>query len=395
LMLEKQGIGTLPRTVAKEEIYSVVDRLGCVQIDSINVVERAHHVTLWTRLGCFDKELLHSLMYLDRRLFEYWAHAASVIPMKDYKWFTFLMKYCESIMETHADRYLKGDSAMLDAVLERIRKEGALASKDFKYKRERESTGWWDWKPAKIALETLFNAGILLVSDRRNFQRVYDLAERVIPDWVEQKPPNEEECLRFFATKTVSCLGLMTPAELRGPQGYYKSPMRRMKMNLSQIQELLKKLVEEGIVSWVEVEGVKTPYYGLMEDVDRAKVLEEGGKFDFIGVRFFNLFDNLLWDRNRVKTLFDFSAELETYAPREARRYGYYTLPILYGDQFIGRLDPKMDRRKDLLIIKAILHEPWFKPDEEFEDRFSETLESFAKFNEADGIEIEDKPRTA
>ena len=184
---------------------------------------------------------------------------------------------------------------------------------------------------------------------------------------------------------------MMTPAELRG---YYDSPVRRMDMNLSQIQELLNKLVEEGIASRVEVEGVKAPYYGLMEDVDRAKVLEEGGKIDFVGVRFFNPFDNLLWDRNRVKTLFHFSTKLETYAPKEARRYGYYTLPILYGDQFIGRLDPKMERRKNLLIVKAIWHEPWFKADEEFEDRFSETLDSFAKFNEADDVEIKEKTRT-
>jgi len=390
-MLEKQAIGTLPRAVSKEEIYGVVDRLGCVQIDSINVVERAHHVTIWTRLGCFDKELLHSLMYNDRRLFEYWAHVASVIPMKDYKWFTFLMKYCESTMETHVEKYLKGDSAMLDTVLERIRKEGALASKDFEYKRERRSSGWWDWKPAKVALETLFNAGILLVSDRRNFQRVYDLAQRVIPDGVDQELPSKEECLRFLATKTMSCLGLMAPAELRG---YYNSPMRRMKMDLSQIQEFLEKLVQEGIASRVEVKGVRTHYYGLMEDVDRAKALEEGGKFDFDGVRFFNPFDNLLWDRNRVKTLFHFSTKLETYAPKEARKYGYYTLPILYGDQFIGRLDPKMDRRKNVLIINATWYEPWFKTDEEFEDRFSETLDSFAKFNEADDVEIKEKTRT-
>jgi len=390
LMIEKQGFGPLPRNIEKKDIFETVDRLGCVQIDTINVVERAHHVTLWSRLGVYDKEMLHDLLYRDRLLFEHWAHANSIIPLKDYRYFIHPMQVRRANLVERFKRWRKGDPKILDRVLERIRVEGPLASKDFEWKKEKPSEGWWDWKPAKIALEVLFGAGVILVSCRKNFQRYYDLAERVLPDWVDISEPSDEERAHFFAIRTMGCLGLVKPSD---PRSYYQNYLVKHGRNSRRLMALLDQLVEEGEAERHEIEGEKSPYTCLPEDARRMEELE-AGDFNFEGVRFLTNFDNLLRLRDRVKTLFDFEAKLETYIPKPKRQYGYFNLPILYGDGLVGRIVPKMDRKRRALIINSVWHEPWFKPDEAFESNFTEALDSFAKFNDADNVEMmEDEPR--
>jgi len=390
LMIEKQGFDPQPGTIEKKDIFETVDRLGCVQIDTINVVERAHYLTLWSRLGGYDKEMLHDLLYRDRLLFEHWAHASSIIPLKDYRYFIHPMQVRRANMVERFKRWGKGDPEILDQVLERIRMEGPLASKDFEHKKEKPSKGWWDWKPAKIALEVLFGAGVILVSRRKNFQRYYDLAERVLPNWVNTSEPSAEERIRFFTNRTMGCLGLVKPAD---PRSYYQNYLVKLGKNSRQLMALLDQWVEEEEVERYELEGEKSPYYCLPEDARRMEELE-AGDFNFEGVRFLTNFDNILWLRDRVKTLFGFEAKLETYVPKEERRYGYFNLPILYGDRLVGRIVPKMDRKRRVLIIHSLWHEPWFKPDEAFEDCFSEAIDRFAKFNDAEVIEMEeDEPR--
>ncbi len=390
LMIEKQGFGPPLKTIKKNDIFETVDRLGCVQIDTINVVERAHNLTLWSRLGGYDKEMLHDLLYCDRLLFEHWAHANSIIPLKNYRYFIHPMQIRKENLVERFKRWGKGDPKILDQVLERIRVEGPLAAKDFEYKKKKPSKGWWDWKPAKIALEVLFGAGVVLVSSRKNFQRFYDLSEKVLPDWVDMSEPSAEERARFFAVRTMGCLGLVKPAD---PRSYYQNYLVKLGRNSRQLMVLLDQLVEEGEAERYELEGEKSPYYCSPEDARRIEELE-AGDFNFEGVRFLTNFDNLLWLRKRVKTLFGFEAKLETYIPKEKRRYGYFNLPILYGDRLVGRIIPKMDRKNRVLIIHSVWHEKWFKPDEDFDNFFSEAIDSFAKFNGADNVSMEeDEPR--
>jgi len=390
LMIEKQGFGPQPSAIEKKDIFETVDRLGCVQIDTINVVERAHYLTLWSRLGGYDKEILHDLLYRDRLLFEHWAHASSIIPLRDYRYFIYPMQVRRANLEERFKRWGKGDPRILDQVLERIRREGPLASKDFEYKKERTSKGWWDWKPAKIALETLFGAGVLLVSRRKNFQRYYDLAERVLPDWIDTSEPSAEERVRFFAIRTMGCLGLVKPGD---PREYYPNYIVKLGKNSRQLRTLLDQMVDEGEAESFHLEGEKSPYYCLPDDARRVEELG-AGDFNFEGVSFLTNFDNLLWLRDRVKTLFGFEAKLEAYVPKERRRYGYFNLPILYGDRLVGRIVPKMDRKRRVLILHSVWHEPWFEPDEAFENGFAKALDGFAKFNGADSIEMEeDGPR--
>ncbi len=389
-MLEKQGFNKRPNAVTKNDIYNTVERLGCVQIDTINVVERAHYLTLWSRLDTYDKKLLHELAYKDRLLFEHWAHAASYIPLRDYRYYIRSMKNRRDKMEENVKKWGGGDTSILEQVLERIRQEGPLGTKDFEHSRKGPSKGWWDWKPAKIALEALYGAGILLISHRENFQRFYNLAERILPSWVDTSEPTEEERIQFFVLRTMGCLGLIKASNIRK---YYLPWSMSLRRTSRQLQVTLNKLVEENRAARFDVEGDTKPYYCLIEDAGRIQEIEEGD-FKLNGVRFLTNFDNVLWNRDRVKELFDYEVKLETYIPKEKRKYGYYNLPILKGDHLIGRIVPKMDRKSRTMIIHSVWHEPWFKPDETFENAFNEAMESFARFNGADNVEIrEEKPR--
>jgi uncharacterized protein YcaQ len=393
LTVERQGLTSKPKTATKDDVYTVIDRLGCLQIDTISVVERAHHVTLWSRLGPHEKATLNELASEDRRLFEYWAHAACYVPMKDYRFFISPMRMREGEMLERLERW--GGRAggvnpeILDEVLARVKAEGPLATKDFEQRRKGPSKGWWDWKPAKVALEVLYGAGLLMVSHRENFQRQYDVAERVLPPGVDTSEPTEEERVKHYITRTMGSLGLVKPADVRG---YYTPSYARYKMYSKQLPALMEEMDDDGEAVRYEVEGERQPYYCLPEDADRFDDLSDGlGHTD---VNLLNPFDNVLWDKRRVESLFGFTAKLEAYTPAPQRKYGYYYLAILYRDRLVGRIIPKMDRKNRKLIINSTWHETWFKPDESFENGFSETLESFSNFNGADEIEFkETKPR--
>jgi uncharacterized protein YcaQ len=380
LMLEKQGIGRYPDHVDKALVYDTVNRLGCLQIDTINVVERAHYLTLWTRLGMYHKDDLHDLAYRDRRLFEYWAHSACYVPTKDYRYYIKSMNLRREEMRARFSRRSKADPKLLDRVLKRVQNEGALSSKDFEGPRRKG--GWWNWKPAKLALELLFGAGIFLIDRRENFQRYYDLAENVLPNSVDTSEPGEDERVRFFALKTMSCMGLVKPQEIRK---YYHPWSIHLDRTSRQLQKLLDMLVSEGQAVKHSVEGEKTPYYCLPGDEDRLEELGSGYGFD--EARLFVYFDNMMWNRERIMELFGFEGRLETYVPKDQRVYGYYHLPVLYGDRLVARVDPKMDRENNVMTIRGYWVEDGFKPTEHYEDMLAENIELFAGFHGADDIE--------
>ncbi len=380
LMLEKQGVGGYPGHVEKTDVYDTVNRLGCLQIDTINVVERAHYLTLWTRLGQYEKEHLDALAYRDRLLFEHWAHSACYIPFKDYRYYIKSMKVRREEMRARFAKRSKADPELLDRVLERVRDEGPLSSKDFEGPKRKG--GWWNWKPAKLALELLFGAGILLIDRRENFQRYYDLAENVLPAGVDTSEPGEDERVRFFALKTMSCLGLVKPQEVRK---YYHPWSVKLGRTSRQLQKLLDRLVSEGEAVKHSVEGEKTPYYCLSQDEDRLEEMDSD--FGFDETRLFVYFDNMMWNRERIMELFGFECRLETYVPKDQRVYGYYHLPVLYGDRFVARVEPKMDRENNVMNIRGYWVEEGFEPTEHYEDELSREIEMFAQFHGAEDVE--------
>ena len=380
LMLEKQGVGRFPDHVDKNDIYDAIDSLGCLQIDTINVVERSHYLTLWTRLGQYDKEHLHELAYRDRLLFEYWAHSACYVPFKDYRYYIKSMNVRREEMRAKFSKRSKADPELIDRVLSRVRDEGPLSSKDFEGPKRKG--GWWNWKPAKLALELLFGAGILLIDRRENFQRYYDLAENVLPTGVDTAEPSDDERVRFFALKTMGCLGLVKPQEVRK---YFHPWSVKLDRTSKQLKELLDRLVSEGQAVKHSVDGDKNPYYCLPWDLDRLEELGSG--FGFDDVRLFVYFDNMMWNRERIMELFGFECRLETYVPKEQRVYGYYHLPVLYGDRLVARVEPKMDRENNVMIIRGYWVEDGFNTTEDYEDKLSRNIEKFARFHGAEDIE--------
>jgi len=380
LMLEKQGVGRYPAHVDKTDVYDTVDRLGCLQIDTINVVERAHFLTLWTRLGHYEKNHLDTLAYRDRLLFEHWAHSACYIPFKDYRYYIESMNVRREEMRARFAKRSKADPELLDRVLDRVREEGPLSSKDFEGPKRKG--GWWNWKPAKLALELLFGAGILLIDRRENFQKYYDLAENVLPAGVDTSEPGDDERVRFFASKTMSCLGLVKPQEVRK---YYHPWSVKLGRTSRQLQKLLDRLVSEGEAVKHSVEGEKNPYYCLPGDSDRLEELDQDYGFD--EARLFVYFDNMMWNRERIMELFGFECRLETYVPKDQRVYGYYHLPVLYRDRLVARVEPKMDRENNVMIIRGYWVEDGFEPTENYEEELSREIEMFARFHDAEDVE--------
>lgn len=381
LMIEKQLIASLPNKVGKGRIYDTVDALGCLQIDTINVVERAHYLTLWSRLGMYDKEHLHGLAYQDRRLFEHLAHAACYIPFEDYRFYLRSMEVRRGEMRERFARRSRADPTLLDAVLQRVTDEGPLSSKDFE--GEKKKGGWWNWKPAKIALEYLLGAGLLHVHHREYFQKYYDLAENVIPPGVDTTEPSDVERVRFFSLRTLRALGLAKPQELRK---YFFNWSVKLGWTSKQLQGLMNELVADGEVERHSLEGEKNPYYCLPGDSGRLQEFE-GGDFGFDDVRLHVYFDNFLWNRERVEELFGFKPKLEVFLPREERIYGYYHLPVLYGDKLVARLEPKMDRENGVMIVRGYWVEDGFEPTGDYEEKLHGNLESFARFHGAEEID--------
>lgn len=371
----------------KEGVVQAVEKLGYVQIDTIAVIERAHHHTLWTRHTNYDPGMLHELQAKDRRIFEYWGHAMSYVPMKDYRYYLPRMRnFLESKSNWAKDRLEKAQHIM-EPVLERIREEGPLSSKDFEPPPGRKGGAWWDWKPAKLALELLFWQGKLMISERRKFQKVYDLTERVLPEDVDTRYPDDNELGRFFVRRALSAYGVAQEREMQiflQPEAARDSIFQAAGREV--ISKSLRELVDAGEVSPLKIkEDGNSEYYALTETLEKAAHAQTAPAQVFL----LSPFDNLIIQRERTRRLFGFDYSLECYTPAPKRKYGYFVLPILWGDKLIGRLDPKAERKGKTLIIRNLMFEPEFNAFEEFLPSFTAKLKEFAQFNQCEKVVFE------
>lgn len=344
--------------------FGIINKLGYVQIDTISVVARAHHHTLWSRSANYLPEHL-DLLQQNRQIFEYWSHAAAYLPMEDYRFCLPRMKD----MSTKAVNWYPKAKEMTAHVLERIRDEGPLQSKDFEHKAK-NNNGWWDWKPAKQALELLFMQGKLMIAQRHNFQKVFDLTERVLPDNIDTSFPSNEEYARYLIARFLKSHGLGNEAEF----GYLRKGMK------AAIHRELKHYVEKGEIIPLSIEG-KT-YYTTGSHLE---LLNQ--RLPKRRVKILSPFDNLLIQRKRLAFLFDYDYQLECYVPQDKRQFGYFCLPLLWGDQFIGRLDAKADRQHKNLIVQNIFIEKKPSQLDRFKQELELSLQQFAQFNGCEQIE--------
>jgi uncharacterized protein YcaQ len=368
------GASPLPR--GKEGAARAIERLGYVQIDTIAVVHRAHHHVLWTRCPDYEPETLHELQAVDRRVFEYWAHAIAYLPISDYRYFVPQMNRIRDRGTTWMRDWRAEHGDVMDAVLERIRVEGALTSKDFEPPPGTKRGTWWDWKPAKRALELLFWQGDLMIAERRNFQKVYDLTERVLPADVDATPPTDDECGRFQVRRAIRSLGVARDREILEFVKAADGPV---------VRKALVDLTEAGEVVAVRVEGSEErACYALAERLEEP--MEEPIE---PRVHVLSPFDGLIIQRARTEWLFGFDYTLECYLPQAKRKYGYFVLPILFGDRLVGRLDPKADRKAGTLIVRKLWFEPSFEVTDEFLSPLGASLARFAGFNGYASVKVE------
>ena len=334
IALAAQGF-TEPRPRGRIDIRHlrrVVDRIGLIQIDSVNVAVRSHYMPLFSRLGPYPMSLLDDAVYERRELFETWAHEASFVPVKHYPLFRQRMQHAEPWRRIA--RFAKKYPGYLDAVLEEVRSRGALAASELEDPGSRTGP-WWGQGKGKVALEWHFFRGAVCVCERRNFARVYDLTERVLPsEALNGRAPDVDASQRELLLLSARSHGVGTARDLAD---YYR-------LSIPRSRELLRELASEGALREVDVEGWREPAYLHPE----ARVPR--------GVQARALltpFDSLIWERDRTERVFDFHYRIEIYVPQKKRRYGYYVMPFLLDEALAARVDLKSDRAKSRLLVKA------------------------------------------
>jgi len=373
LHLAAQGlIGRPERPATDRDILATIRRMGALQIDSISVVARSPYLVLWSRLGSYDPAGLDRLLARGR-LFEYWSHAACFLPIEDWP------LYRPDMLNGHARfrDWLETHGEVAERVLARLRAGGPVRSSEWEREDGRKGSGWWDWKPEKIALESLFATGEVMVARRENFQRIYDLRERVLPGWDDANVPAQEEASRGLALKAVRALGV---TKARWVPDYFK---RASKGTPTQLETL----ADEGLLLRAEVEGWKVPAYIHPDNAPLARRAARNA-LRHEGTIVLSPFDPVVWDRARLLELWDFHYRIEVYTPAAKRRYGYYTLPILHRGRLVGRLDPKAHRDSGILEIRQIPLEDGIDPSPELADGLAATLLDFAAWQKLSAVEI-------
>jgi uncharacterized protein len=319
----------------------VLKQVGLLQIDSVNVLARGHYLTLFGRLGPYPLELVDkAAWYAPRRLFEYWGHEASLLPVTTQPLLRWRMQRAHDDAWGSMRRVAQERPDLVDRVLAEVGERGPMAASEMEEVGSRRGEPWWSWSDTKRACEFLFWSGLITSARRRRFERLYDLTERVLPPAVVSAPtPAPDDAQRELVRIAARSLGVAAERDLRD---YYRLPLADTRARLAE-------LVESGELAPVAVEGWGTPAYLWHETSVPRKV---GGRA-LIGP-----FDSLIWERSRVERLFGFRYRIEIYVPAPKRVHGYYVLPFLLGDRLVGRVDLKADRAAGELRVRAAHGEP-------------------------------------
>ncbi|HYB28577.1 MAG TPA: crosslink repair DNA glycosylase YcaQ family protein [Solirubrobacteraceae bacterium] len=343
IALAAQGFGR-PRPArppSAARIAKLVAELGVLQLDSVNVFERSHYMPVFSRLGPYDKSRLdriagHGTGRIDRRLVEYWAHEASLIPLELHPLFRWRMADVDREAWGSISRVAREQPELVAETLELVTREGPIRARDTGSVRPPPRPGhMWNWHAGKVALEHLFFTGRIGAARRVNFERLYDTIERVLPAEIHERPePSPEDAQRELVRVAAQALGVATEPDLGD---YFRLPRRESKARVAE-------LVSAGELTPVEVEGWTAPAYlwpdaGAPREV-RARAL-------------ISPFDSLVWFRQRTERLFGFRYRIEIYTPAAQRVHGYYVLPFLLGDRLVARVDLKSDRGRGALFVQG------------------------------------------
>ncbi len=369
ITLSHQGLtSTRPFGKGPQATQTALERLGYIQIDTLSVVERAHHHTLWTRVPDYQPAHLDQLV-LERHVFEYWSHAASYLPMRDYR---FTLPQMASVKRGESAYFTDVDAKYMRHVLAQIRDEGPLKARDFKSAIKHQGK-WWDWKPAKRALEKLFMQGDLMITRRDGMEKVYDLRERVLPSDTHTCEPSLEEFSEYLLTSSLSAHGFTTPKQL--------THLRSGNTLRNALKALLQEKMAAGEISEFIIDGMP-PVYAAPNifDVNTRKPINN--------VSIMSPFDNAIIHRDRMQQIFAFDYRMECYIPKSKRQFGYFCLPILYQDNLVGRVDCKAHRKTGHFELIHLHLEKKVSDFDHFMVHLTKAIYRFAKFNHCHHIRV-------
>jgi uncharacterized protein YcaQ len=353
LLMQGQGLLDDPaRRATIATLSRLIHRMGYVQLDSINVLERAHHLTLATRLDGYRPAQLARLLEERRTLFEHWTHDAAALPIEFFPmWKNRFERYAERprLEGWLHSRLGKDPQALIEQVLERVRTEGPLMSKDFKHESVKPRNSFWGWKPQKAALEHLWWSGRLSVSGRRDFQKVYDLTERVLPEAAAEPGVGHDKYLDWACGAALDRLGVATAAELAefwgGVTAREASAWSQKALQTDRARAVGVLAAKRGGKPRAAIAVVD-----FEKRIRRAPTAPDR-------IRLLCPFDPVLRNRRRLEHFFGFDYRFEGFVPPAKRRHGYYVLAILEGERLVGRLDPKFVREEDTLVVRRIFWE--------------------------------------
>ncbi|MDO9415736.1 winged helix-turn-helix domain-containing protein [Pararhizobium sp.] len=352
IFLHRQGLSAAPnKAQSKQGLLDLIQALGFVQVDSIAIVERAHHQILFSRNQTYRREHLSELLEKDGELFENWTHDASIIPSAFFPyWKHRFRREDATIIERWRKWREPGFEETFDETLKGIVDKGACMARDFKFEG-RTSGGWWNWHPSKTALEYLWRTGKVAIARRENFQKVYDLVERVLPGHHHEREVSHEDFIDWCCAAALDRLGFATHGEIAAFWALVSPQEAKdwVTANRKRLREVQIEPADGGkprpSFAWKDF---PENLGDIPEPPDRIRVLSP--------------FDPLLRDRNRAERLFNFTYRIEIFVPEAKREYGYYVFPLLESDRMIGRIDMKADRKTGTLDVKRLWLEKGVKP---------------------------------
>ncbi|AJC78187.1 hypothetical protein IE4803_CH00943 [Rhizobium etli bv. phaseoli str. IE4803] len=370
VFLAKQGLSAPPnRALTKSGLLQLIHDLGFVQVDSIQTVERAHHQILFSRNQTYRREHLTALLEKERALFEHWTHDASILPSAFFVYWKHKFRHQEKVL---IERWRKwrgeGFEAAFEETYERVRRDGAMLARDVKADGH-VSGGWWNWHPNKTALEYFWHTGKLAIAGRSNFQKIYDLTERVIPAEFREQEVGREDFVDWACRSALTRLGFATHGEISAFWNLV-SPDEAKAWVSAHRDELTEVLIEPATGDKARASWAFADFFSTLDSHPDAPPR----------IRVLSPFDPMIRDRNRTERLFGFFYRIEVFVPEPKREYGYYVFPLLEGDRLIGRIDMKADRKKSTLDVRRLWLEPGVKASAGRLEKLEAELERVARF---------------
>ncbi|TBN57405.1 winged helix-turn-helix domain-containing protein [Glaciihabitans arcticus] len=372
IALSAQGFGVAPPpSVGTRQINSLVRRMGLLQVDSVNVFERSHYLPVFARLGAYDKALLDRLTFGAKAQYvETWGHVASIVPLETWPLWRWKMRAFKAKHLGTPDHWTTQNGPMLDWLRGELAATGPIAASRIEHDANKSKGAWWGWSDVKLGLEYLFLWGEVVPAGRKNFERIYGLAEQVLPRELLDIEVSERDAHKQLLSLAAQHHGIGTLGDLADYYRLKKTPAKAV----------AQELIDEGELLPVTVDGWGKPAF-LHRDARIPRRLE--------ATALLSPFDPVVWERDRALRMFDFHYRIEIYTPEPKRIYGYYTLPLLIDDRVVGRIDLKNDRQNRVLRVQSAWLEPGAPAG--VEQRVVPLLESIRDWQGLDSISVVDR----